>query len=196
MTPDWCLTQYMAQLEGLRISSTLEELCGHALLPAEHSKDSCEGAEPQEQALHKPMELTGRMTELVLSPGALDTAITRFKANTCIFLITSIMQAKEVTAACLHLNLVESCPHWKVRSQVSSAGALLDESCWCCEGRVTSVPHQSTNLVFRTSGGLLRAGAAGPSNSGTEKQGMPAVLQINPLMLLPPKIIKLNCKYF
>lgn len=57
------------------------------------------------------MELTDRVTELVLSPGALATAITRLKANTCIFLITSIMRAKNVTAAYLHLNLVESCPH-------------------------------------------------------------------------------------
>lgn len=57
------------------------------------------------------MELTGRMTELVLSPGALAAAITRFKANTYVFLITSIMQAKDMTAACLHLNIVEPCPH-------------------------------------------------------------------------------------
>lgn len=33
--------------------------------------------------MHKHMELAGRMTELVLSPGALAAAITRFKANTC-----------------------------------------------------------------------------------------------------------------
>lgn len=33
--------------------------------------------------MHKHMEIAGRMTELVLSPGALAAAITRFKANTC-----------------------------------------------------------------------------------------------------------------
>lgn len=40
MTADWCLMQYVARLEGLMVSSTLEELGGHALLPAELSRDS------------------------------------------------------------------------------------------------------------------------------------------------------------
>lgn len=114
MTPDWCLIQYMARLEGLmdeQHTGGAVWTCTAACRAQQGQLGQLEGTEPQEQALHKRMELTGRMTELVLSPGALAAAITRFKANTYVFLITSIMQAKDMTAACLHLNIVEPCLH-------------------------------------------------------------------------------------
>lgn len=114
MTPDWCLIQHMARLEGLmdeQHTGGAVWTCTVVCRAQQGQLGQLEGAEPQEQALHKHMELTGRMAELVLSPGGLAAAITRFKANTCIFLITSIMQAKDVTAAYLLLNIAEPCPH-------------------------------------------------------------------------------------
>lgn len=106
-------------------SSTLEELCEHVLLPAEHSKDSWASLKeliPRSRLCTNTWS-AGRMPELVLSPGALAAVITRFKASTCLLLITSTGKGRDCSLSASEL--IEPCPHRKVRSQIT-----LQKPCW------------------------------------------------------------------
>lgn len=128
-----CLIRYVACLaDG---SSTLEELCEHVLLPAEHSKDSWASLKqliPRSRLCTNTWS-AGRMPEPVLSPGALLLSSPGLKLAR-LLLITSTGKGCDCSLSASELS--RALPPRKVRSQISSAEALLDESCCCCEGHV------------------------------------------------------------